>query len=102
MNSEYYKLKGKDAVPCTWEECRLKLIFRTVIDSEHQVRTRFIGENQSLNDGPPEIFDTWVYGGALDRNVRRYSTWAEAERGHNRMCESVQADIDVRKFSENG
>lgn len=64
-----------------------------------RVSTVFIGLNHSFNffSGPPLIFETMVFGGKLDGEMDRYSTWAQAEQGHKDMLERV---IDAAKKKE--
>ena len=58
----------------------------------------FLGIDHSFGrDGPPILFETMafsedIYGwGGLEQ--WRYSTWAEAQLGHNRMVEMIRARL---------
>jgi hypothetical protein len=43
----------------------------------------FLGiDHNFFGDGPPILFETMVFGGPMDQDQRRYSTWDEAEFGH--------------------
>ena len=53
------------------------------------VSTVFLGINHNFRGNKPLWFETMVFGGALDREQRRYSTWEEAERGHAEMVARV-------------
>lgn len=55
-----------------------------------EVSTVFLGSNHNLYDGPPEIFETLVFGGPLDQEMERYSTWDEAVSGHAAMVDRVK------------
>ena len=59
------------------------------------VSTVFLGINHRfLSDGPPLIFETMVFGGAPeDRVQRRYSTWEEAERGHEEIVKLIKCSL---------
>lgn len=57
------------------------------------VSTVFLGLDHSWGDGEPQIFETMVFGGALDQEQERYSTWAEAEAGHAAMVARVRASM---------
>lgn len=61
------------------------------IDGDCRVSTVFLrGINHQFNpQGPPLLFETMVFGGSLDREQGRYSTWAEAEAGHKHWVELV-------------
>ena len=60
-----------------------------------RVSTVFLGLNHSYGDGPPLLFETLVFDGPLDGEMDRYSTWAEAEAGHEAMCVRVRAGPDA-------
>ena len=54
------------------------------------VSTVFLGiDHRFGNYGPPLLFETMVFGGEFDQEMERYSTWDEAELGHNEMCKKV-------------
>ena len=55
------------------------------------VSTVFLAVDHSFGDGPPLLFETMVFGGALDCEQVRYATWEEAEAGHAAMCERVRS-----------
>ncbi len=42
--------------------------------------------------GPPLLFETAVYGGRLDMLKERYTTYADAQRGHARWVDQVKAE----------
>lgn len=48
------------------------------------VSTVFLGMDHSFGGGPPLLFETMIFGGNHDRYHERYSTWAEAEAGHEK------------------
>ena len=54
------------------------------------VSTVFLGLDHSFsNEGPPLLFETMVFGGVCDENMRRYATWDEAVAGHEEMIDDV-------------
>jgi len=55
------------------------------------ISTVFLGLDHSFGKGPPLLFETLVFGGELNGEMDRYSTWDEAEAGHDRMIERVVA-----------
>jgi hypothetical protein len=58
------------------------------------VSTVFLGTDQALSpDDPPLLFETKVFGGTHDGEVKRYSTWDEAERGHRALVTRVEATL---------
>lgn len=59
-----------------------------------EVSTVFIGIDHRLDgNGPPLVFETAVFGPEGADIVDRYSTYAEAQRGHDRVVERVRSTI---------
>lgn len=55
------------------------------------VSTVFIGLDHNWSDrGPPYIFESLVFNGPLDGEGQRYSTWDDAEQGHNGLVRKVK------------
>lgn len=54
-----------------------------------EVSTVFLGLDHSWSGPPPLLFETMVFGGTLDQEQVRYSTWDEAEAGHAAMVAKV-------------
>ena len=54
-----------------------------------RISTVFLGLDHAFGSGPPLLFETMVFGGSLDQEQDRYSTWAEAEVGHKDMVNRV-------------
>ncbi len=55
-----------------------------------KVSTVFLGVDHSFGHGPPLLFETMVFGGSLDQEMNRYSTWEQAEAGHREMLRRVK------------
>jgi hypothetical protein len=65
-----------------WFETADRHVARTMI-GDVRVSTVFLGLDHSFDPkGPPLLFETMVFGGPLDGEQDRYSTWQEAEKGH--------------------
>jgi len=100
----HYILEGREpkAVPllvwAEWFETANRHIGDTSIpnkpDNDIRVSTVFLGLNYNYGDGPPLLFETMVFGGKLDQEQWRYSTYAEAEKGHD---EAVQKATNALK-----
>lgn len=94
---KYYILEGKTPVQVsdvlTWAKM-FEDTDRHVADDyvgSVRVSTVFLGMDHSWNpSGPPMIFETLIFGGELDGEMDRYSTWEEAEFGHKKMLEEVK------------
>ena len=57
-----------------------------------RVSTVFLGLDHSFGSGPPLLFETMVFGGPLDQEQDRYSTWDEAVAGHAAMVARVKSE----------
>ena len=67
------------------------------------VSTVFLGlDHNFFWGGPPLVFETLVFGGPLDQEMDRYSTYDEAVRGHEAMCERVRAALATENSEEGG
>lgn len=56
----------------------------TNINGEVHVSTIFLAVDHQTGGGPPVLFETMIFGGPHDGYQERYSTWGEAEAGHQR------------------
>jgi hypothetical protein len=57
---------------------------------EVRISTVFLGIDHSFGGGPPMLFETMVFGGPLDQELDRCSTWEAAEKMHEAMVERVR------------
>lgn len=55
-----------------------------------RVSTIFLGLDHSFGNGPPLLFETMIFGGPLDQEQERCSTWEEAEKQHERMIGKLE------------
>jgi len=67
-----------------------RAVAKTTIN-EVEVSTVFLGVNHNWNPGPLILFETMVFGGKLDEEQERCSTWDEALLQHKEMVEQVCA-----------
>lgn len=58
-----------------------------------RISTVFLTIDHQFGEGPPLLFETMVFGGQLDDETERYSTWDEAVAGHAAMCERVRSSV---------
>ena len=97
----YYILGGEDGqtpIEVTdifewgmWFETANRTVAHTTIIKGVEVSTVFLGLNHSFSPEPPPIlFETLVFGGKHDGDMRRYSTWDEAEQGHAEECAQLR------------
>lgn len=91
----YYKLVDKIPVKCQPGELpdfKDRSMFRntfTIYGEEVQVSTVFLYMDHSFHGGRPLLFETMIFGGVHDNHQLRYSTWEEAEGGHEECCQMV-------------
>lgn len=96
--TDRYILEGKKAVPCEdlekWArgfESSDRQVKRTMFKRGVDVSTVFLGLDHSFVEGPPMLFETMVFVGGEDRYCERYTTWEQAEAGHDLVVAKVKA-----------
>lgn len=106
MNVYFYKLdENKNVIPCTSKECDQQLeemkkndtkhVAQTTIDNKW-ISTVWLGLNYRYDDEkdlPPLVFETMILDTKTDEwedYQKRYSTWEEAELGHERAIQWVK------------
>lgn len=94
-----YILDGHIPVPCddvkewaNWYENADRRVRKDEF-GDIVISTVFLGLDHSFGHGAPKLFETMVFGGALDKEMVRYATWDEADNGHNAMIERVVAAL---------
>jgi hypothetical protein len=90
-----YILDGKRPVRCDdvlawgrWFETADVHVAETTVDGV-RVSTVFLGIGGWR--GPPQLFETMIFGGEHDMDQWRYATWEEAVAGHAEAVKLVQA-----------
>jgi hypothetical protein len=97
--SDYYILKGREVVRVNslkeWAQTFEEADRRVASDEVGDVRvsTVFLGLDHGFGSDVPIVFETMVFGGALDQEQVRYATYDEAEAGHKAMLERVKATL---------
>lgn len=79
-----------------WFENANRHVAKTKID-DITISTVFLGLNHGFGKGPPLLFETMIFGGRFDEDMWRYSTWDEAEKGHQKAVEKVRANRKEKK-----
>ena len=96
MKPRYLDRQGKPMGVRAWagllEDMDYKRVRETTLPDGKWVSTVWLGLNHNWGDGPPLIFETMVFnkGSSSDLDCTRYSTEAQAIKGHEEM---------VRKFT---
>ena len=58
------------------------------------VTTIFLGVDHNFGDqGPPLVFETMVFGGKHHLHCQRYSTLAQAKRGHAKLVTLIKTEL---------
>jgi len=66
----------------------------TQVTSQVHVSTIFLGiDLRPFGNGPPLLFETMIFGGALDRHMWRCSSWDDAEAGHQAAGRKARANL---------
>jgi hypothetical protein len=102
-----YILKGQCSYPCddleVWK-AHLQMPTRWVgntdlVDAQNRsvrICTVFLGLDMSFGMGTPVLFETVVLGGTRDREVYRYTSWDEAQKGHAAIAQLIQSESGTR------
>src|SRR5437773_1498037 len=93
MDDVYYILEGTEPVRChdaltwaQWFETANRQVADTWMTPTLLVSTIFLGLNhQFFEDAPPLLFETMVFRNGHGDEQERYTTWHEAEQGHEHM-----------------
>ena len=89
-----YILEGKEYREATsraefyafFEDVGRRTVSKTVVATGVEVSTVFLGFDHGFSDdGPPVLFESMVFGGPLDDEMQRYTTYAEAWAGHQEL-----------------
>ncbi len=57
------------------------------------ISTVFLGLNHNWAEGTPILFETMIFGGEHANYQERYSTWEEAEIGHQKAVNLVKIKL---------
>ena len=104
MISRYAVLKDKKVViidsPEEWgamfEDAENRRVAHTEIDKGANVSTVFLGLNHRFGDGPPLWFESMAFGLPDGSELQeRYTTWDEAEAGHEKMVNEARSKISL-------
>ena len=101
----YYILDGHEPVACdlmTWARWFETADRHIKLTEQNNVRisTVFLGLNHSWDRGRPELFETIVFGFVGGDDRERYSTWDEAEAGHDRWVAKIFKPTPILKLPE--
>lgn len=96
-----YILDGKTPVECddvmtwgSWFQTADRHVKKTNL-GDIQVSTVFLGLDHNYEEtGAPVLFETMIFGGDHDEYCERYTTWDDAEKGHDKACKIAGVDND--------
>src|SRR5574343_1602124 len=73
---------------------------RTTTDNGYYVSTVFLTCNQAWDGGPPVLWETMIFGGAVDDSYQeRYTSRVDAEAGHARAVEYAKGLPTAEKIA---
>ena len=76
-----------------WFEAATRVVEQTTIE-EVLVSTVFLGLNYNFSGkGPPVLWETIIFGGALDGKEQRYTSVKAAKEGHKKMVARVKRAV---------
>lgn len=92
-----YILEGHRPVPvddlfvwARWFETADRIVANTD-RGDVRISTVFLGLDHNFGpSGPPLLFETLIFGGPEDGYCARYSTWRQAEAGHQKAVEIAE------------
>lgn len=84
-----------------WFEDANRVVGWTQITSQVYVSTVFLGlDHRHFGDGPPLVFETLIFGGPLEGEMWRYSSWDDAEVGHKAAVRKVRKALGQQHITE--
>ena len=93
----HYILDGTVPVPETdlltwarWFETAERHVAETWVTPEIRVSTIFLGLDHQWGDGPPLLWETMVFHEGAGMKMWRWSTYHEAEQGHEGIVEKMR------------
>jgi hypothetical protein len=102
MINDLYILDGHRPVrcdSCTWGKFMKKvdrIVKKTEVAKGIIVSTVFLGlDHRFVGRGPPILFETMTFGGSRDGQMYRYSSWDDAEAGHEAEVKRVVKALKV-------
>ena len=92
----YYILKDKIPIPvknvidwARYYETSNRKVNDTILPDGIHISTVFLGIDHNFGGGKPLLFETMIFGGEHDNYQERYSTWNEAEKGHEKAINLI-------------
>lgn len=82
--TQFYILQGKKPIPAVGDATEWASHHRVAWTRTGNIviSTVFLGVDYAVDCGPPLLFETMIFGGRHEGYQRHYSTWEEAEKGH--------------------
>ena len=78
------------------EAVNRRCVAETDVTPEVRVSTVFLGiDHNYSSEGLPVLFETMAFGGPLDDFQERYSSWEEAEIGHELTVARIRQEMGI-------
>ncbi len=76
-----------------WLETANREVKRTELPNGIIIATEFIGQAECIDETkPPLLFETMIRGGIYNGTVLQYTTWEQAEEGHQKAIQLVSTE----------
>lgn len=99
MHMRCYARDGSEITLDQWMELIANLDYKRVALTEFPdgttISTVWLGMDHQWGDGPMQIFETMVFGSALDQSQWRYASEEQALRGHAETLELVRLELGI-------
>lgn len=107
LRNRYAKLENEKVIPVDdlseWNKWFQYSLNERIVgeyyhaDNRLLVSTVFLGIDHGFTmESSPLWFETMVFGGKRDGDMRRYETFDEAKKGHEEMVRSVKESMDEK------
>ena len=94
--TDKFTLDGHEVVPCedlmvwaAWFETADRHVAKTMV-GDIRISTVFLGLDHNFREGELSLFETMIFGGEHNESMWRYSTWEQAEAGHEKAVALVK------------
>lgn len=99
MSGKYILVNGKPVEEpdvlkwAKWFESADRVVEKTLV-GDVEISTVFMALDHGFGVNPPLLYETMVFGGAMDLHSNRYGTVGDAKRGHFEMVDAVKSKAE--------
>ena len=74
-----------------------RIVKQETLPNGYRVSTVFLALDHNFRGGKPLVFETMVFGSDGELDMKRYTTWKEAETGHKIMVGKWLLEKRIKK-----